>query len=91
MTSERVWTVEIAFTEDDERTRADARLHGGGHVLAGWGRARRNPVDRDVPLVGEELAASRALSDLARQLDSDALDVVEVIEAERHEPHASSR
>lgn len=72
-----VWTVEIAFSEDGGRTRADAWLNAGARQLAGWGRSRRNPADPEVPAVGRELAASRALADLAHQLVGEALDVVE--------------
>jgi hypothetical protein len=80
MSEPRVWTVEITFSEEEGRTRADAWLRGGGRELVGWGRSRRNPDDPDVPIVGEELAASRALSDLAHQLILQALDVVETFE-----------
>ncbi|MFJ9898289.1 dsRBD fold-containing protein [Streptomyces sp. NPDC091280] len=40
----------------------------------GRGVARRNPIDRSVPEVGEELAASRALKDLAVRLHDVARD-----------------
>ncbi len=82
MDEPRVWTVEIAFSEDAGRTRADAWLRAGSRQLSGWGRSRRNPVDPDVPAVGEELAASRALLDLAHQLVGEALDVVETFATE---------
>ena len=62
------WTVEITFSEDEDKTRADAILTAGPEVLEGWGRSRRNPDDPDVPAVGEEIAAARALSDLAHHL-----------------------
>ena len=62
------WTVEITFSEDEDKTRADAVLNAGAEVLEGWGRARRNPSDPDVPAVGEEIAAARAFSDLAHHL-----------------------
>jgi Rv2632c-like len=62
------WTVEITFSEDEDRTRADAMLTDGAEGLQGWGRARRNPVDPDVPAIGEDIAAARALSDLAHHL-----------------------
>lgn len=80
MSEERIWTVEIVLTEDGERTRADAFLRGANRALAGWGRSRRNPRDPDVPLVGEELAAARALSHLAHQLVLAALDTIEEFE-----------
>jgi hypothetical protein len=39
------WTVEITFSEDEDKTRADATLTGGADELQGWRRARRNPAD----------------------------------------------
>ncbi|MST35025.1 DUF1876 domain-containing protein [Acidimicrobiaceae bacterium USS-CC1] len=77
---ERVWTAEVVFSEDEERTRADARMRAAQRDWHGWGRARRNPADPDVPLVGEELAAARALVDLAHQLLDAAAQRVEVFE-----------
>ncbi|MFM7535001.1 MAG: DUF1876 domain-containing protein [Acidimicrobiales bacterium] len=65
---EKVWTVEVAFTEDEDRCRADAVLSGAPDELRGWGRSRRNPVDPDLPAIGEEVAAARALVDLAHHL-----------------------
>jgi hypothetical protein len=40
----------------------------GGDRLAGRGRARRDPVGREVARIGAQIAAARALSDLAGQL-----------------------
>ena len=64
------WTVTIHIDEvDDDRTRAHAVLETGGSMrLTGEGFARRNPTDRPVPEIGDELAAGRALSDLAHNL-----------------------
>ena len=62
------WTVEIIFTEDDDKTRADAVMSSSPEDLRGWGRSRRNPLDPDLPAVGEEIAAARALTDLAHHL-----------------------
>jgi hypothetical protein len=65
------WTVEIVIDEDgDERlTEAKARLEAPGRPpMAGVGGARRNPVDPEVPQIGDELAAARALSDLSHRL-----------------------
>ncbi|MGD0085128.1 MAG: DUF1876 domain-containing protein [Acidimicrobiales bacterium] len=81
MSKGRVWTVEILFTEDENHTRADARLNTGSREMSGWGRSRRNPADPDVPAIGEELAAARALSDLAHQLLHEAVDAIEEFEA----------
>jgi len=72
--------MEIVFTEDETQTRADAKLRAGAKELHGWGRARRNPVDPDVPLIGEELAAARALSNLSHQLVHEAASAIESFE-----------
>ena len=71
------WTVEIVFDEDEDKTRADAVLTGPSERLQGWGRARRSPVDPDVPSVGEEIAAARALTDLAHHLLDQAAHRIE--------------
>jgi hypothetical protein len=80
-----VWTVEITFNEDEDKTRADAVLVGGSDEVQGWGRARRNPVDPDLPAVGEEIAAARALSDLAHHLLEQASHRIESWEGRRFE------
>jgi hypothetical protein len=80
MNENRVWTIEIVFTEDDDHTVADALLQAGGRDLAGWGRARRNPLDPSVPVIGEDLAAARALGDLAHRLLHEAADAIEQFE-----------
>lgn len=83
---ERPWRVEINFTEDDEfKTRADAILNLGGRHHHGWGQARRNPTDVDVPRIGEEVAAARALIRLAHQLLGAAENEIE--DVERHPVH----
>ncbi|GAB3147153.1 DUF1876 domain-containing protein [Amycolatopsis stemonae] len=74
---EKRWHVEVHIDENDGQTRATARLHTADDTqLTGTGTARLNPVDHDVPEIGDELAASRALSDLAHHLlDSAAGDI----------------
>ncbi len=63
------WLVSLSVAESDGQTRAEARLAiPGGEQLAGHGQARRNPADREVPRIGAQLAAARALTDLAGQL-----------------------
>jgi hypothetical protein len=71
------WNVAIVFSEDEDKTRADATLTTRSERLEGWGRARRNPVDPDVPAVGEEIAAARALMDLAHHLLDQAAHSIE--------------
>lgn len=75
------WTVTIDIGEHDGRTRAHARLHTQDtDQLVGVGLARLNPADRDVPEIGDELAAARALSDLAhRLLDAAGTDVEDAV------------
>lgn len=74
------WPLVITFTEDGHVTRADAILDVGGRHYHGWGRARRAPADRDVPRIGEEVAAARALADLSRALLADAETDIEELE-----------
>ena len=65
----RTWNVTILLTEDDERTRAAAVLRtDAGTEVRHEGLARRNPGDPQVPEIGDELAACRALTGLAQDL-----------------------
>jgi hypothetical protein len=68
MSKTTVWTVQIAITEEGDETRADAVLEGAATQHRGWGRAQRSPDDSDVPRIGDEIAAARALEDLVRKL-----------------------
>jgi hypothetical protein len=64
-----VWPVEIKFAEDDIHTHATARAHlRGGETIAATGNAYRNPTDTSQPMVGEEIAAARALISLGSAL-----------------------
>lgn len=85
MSSHPVWQLEITFTEDERATRADVVLDIAGHHHHGWGRSRRNPADPDVPVIGEEVAAARALIRLAHQLLGAAEQDIE--EVEQHPVH----
>lgn len=63
------WTLRLHLFEDDDRTtRARATLDTGTTVLTGRGTAHRAPGDGPVPEIGDELAAGRALQDLASHL-----------------------
>ncbi len=63
------WPVSLFIDEADGRTRAEARLvMPDGGELVGYGLARRNPADKEVARIGEQVAAARALSDLAGQV-----------------------
>ncbi|MBB6171827.1 hypothetical protein HNR23_001887 [Nocardiopsis mwathae] len=66
-------SVDILINEESEgdtaRTWAEACLDSeDGSSLRGHGMARKHPADEDVPEIGDELAISRALADLARQV-----------------------
>jgi hypothetical protein len=74
------WHVELTFAEEERRTRADAVLEIRDRRFHGWGQAKRAPGDPSVPVVGEELAAARALADLSHQLLQAAIDSVEEFE-----------
>jgi hypothetical protein len=80
------WPVEISLCEVDRETRAEARLTEGVS-LVGHGLARCNPDDREVMRIGEEIAAARALSDLAHRLLSYAAGEIEDITHERARLH----
>lgn len=72
------WTVSIDIGEHDGHTRAVARLHTRDtEGMVGVGFARLAPTDRDVPEIGAEIAAARALSELSRRLLSVATEDVE--------------
>src|SRR2546429_8217668 len=77
MSGANVWTVSITFSEDDDRTRADADLEGAPVRLSGFGTSRRNPVAPNLPAVGEEIAAARALGDLSHHLLEQAAHQIE--------------
>ena len=72
------WTVTIDIDEHEGHTRAVARLHDRDtERLTGVGLARLDPADRDVPEIGDEIAAARALSDLSHRLLQTATEDVE--------------
>ena len=82
MAATRHWTVDIVIDErEDERiTQAEARLSAGDEQVSGRGTAYRHPDDVEVPRIGDELAAARALSDLAHHLlDVASADVEDVV------------
>jgi len=63
------WHIELEFQEDEQRTRAAAmvRLPDGTEVRT-QGHASRHHIDSNQPRVGEEIAAARALNELAMRL-----------------------
>ena len=66
---DNTWHVDIDFTEDDVHTHATARARvRGGDAMSTTGDAYRNPRDDSQPMVGEEIAAARALIALGTEL-----------------------
>jgi hypothetical protein len=73
------WSVDVYLDERDNETRAEALVRRDREEVRGHGRARRHPADWNVPQIGAELAASRALADLAHKLlDATASDIESV-------------
>jgi hypothetical protein len=79
MNESRTLTLSMHLVEGEHTTTADVSMTTpGGQEVTGHGTARRHPRDPDVPQVGDELAAARALSELAhRLLDTAAHDLSE--------------
>ena len=78
------WPVDITLHAEDRETRADAHMtRNDGIKVSGQGIARRNPEDRRVTEIGEQIAAARALSDLAHKLLSAAAGEIESITHEQ--------
>jgi len=69
--------VDIRIDEDETNTLVYAELNLRGDHFEAVGRAKRNPHDRPIPLVGEELATARALGNLALQVMESAQDKIE--------------
>jgi hypothetical protein len=69
--------VDISLTEDADHCEAVAHVRVRDRDFSGWGRARRNPTDPEMPVVGEELAVARALSEVSHQLVVAAADSLE--------------
>jgi hypothetical protein len=72
------WHSEVTFREAGPKTRATALLRlPDGTELRAHGHASKHPNDPVQTRVGEELAAARALNDLARQLLARASTLIE--------------
>ena len=83
----RTWHVTINLFEADGSTHAEAVLRtDAGPEVRHKGIAHRNPRDRDVPEIGAELAACRALAGLSHDLLDAAIADVEVNAPAEGEP-----
>ncbi|MBT8200963.1 MAG: DUF1876 domain-containing protein [Acidimicrobiia bacterium] len=61
-------TLNIHLDEDSDHTLAHAELFIRGDHFESVGKAKRNPVDPPMPVIGEELAIARALQELTGQV-----------------------
>ncbi|MFF9489511.1 DUF1876 domain-containing protein [Streptomyces sp. NPDC014676] len=63
------WRVRLdLFEDDDGTTKAHVVLDTGTTELTGQGTAHCHPADANVPEIGDELAAGRALQNIAQRL-----------------------
>jgi hypothetical protein len=61
-------TIDVHIDEDDSTTTVTAILDLRGDHFEGRGTAKRNPTDRPMPVIGEELALARALQVLTAEV-----------------------
>lgn len=85
MLTTTTWSVEIQLFEGDEDTSAKATLISGQgsdrrRTVTGSGRAHRKEDDAQVAEIGAEIAAARALRDLADKLLNVASDDIAAVE-----------
>ena len=55
--ADQIWQVSVTFTEEGDRTRADAMLELADHRFHGYGRAKKAPEDPTIPLIGQARVA----------------------------------
>lgn len=60
--------IDVDVVENSDECQATATLTTTRGIVQASGRARRNPADPTIPLVGEELAIGRAVRSLGEQL-----------------------
>ncbi|BDZ55344.1 DUF1876 domain-containing protein [Agromyces marinus] len=69
MNATQRWNVTVEIDEEENTTTARATVRTpAGHDVTGVGKADRNPLDPNVPAIGDELAVARALRNLAERL-----------------------
>jgi hypothetical protein len=64
----KTWTVTVTIAEEGDETTATAVLSLDQAAVDAVGHARRNPHDPSSPVIGDEVAVSRALRHLADRL-----------------------
>ena len=88
MTAYEDWSMEVFVAEIDGETDAEARLTSAdSRSFTGRGKAMLNPADRNVAMIGEEIAIARAMSDLSHKLLHSAAVGVERMTHEKARLH----
>ncbi|MFB7663155.1 dsRBD fold-containing protein [Kitasatospora sp. NPDC056138] len=62
------WTVRLRLTEEGDLTQAHLVLNTGANIIEAAAEAHRSPHDPPVTVIGDELAAGRALIELGHRL-----------------------
>lgn len=70
-------TLSIHVSEDETETVAFTVLDLRGDHFESVGKARRNPTDPPMPVIGEELAIARALAGLQSEIMDAATSKIE--------------
>jgi Rv2632c-like len=82
------WSMEVFVGEIDGETDAEVRMiKMDNRNFSGRGKARLNPADRNVSVIGEEIAIAHALSDLSHKLLHSAAVGVESMAHEKARLH----
>ncbi len=80
--------MEVFVAEIDGETDAEVRMTKvDNRNFSGRGKAKLNPADRNVAVIGEEIAIARALTDLSHKLLHSAAVGVENITHEKAHLH----
>jgi hypothetical protein len=78
MSETKRWTVVLDIDRHDGQAHAVARLHMRyTDRLVSDATVYLDPIDRDIPAVGDELAAAKALSQLSHRLLQEAAQEVQ--------------
>jgi hypothetical protein len=88
MSTDNGWSMAVFVAEVDGETDAEAYLtRADNRNFSGRGKAKLNPADQDVAMIGEEIAIARALSDLSHKLLHSAAVGVETMTHEKARLH----
>ncbi|MEN8114546.1 MAG: dsRBD fold-containing protein [Actinomycetota bacterium] len=68
--------IDVHIEEDESTTTVLTTLDLMGDHFEAKGRARRNPTDDQIPVIGEELALARALNGLQMKVMEAAQDKI---------------